>query len=91
MKSETPRTEAFQKAVIQNIAPADASHWYDTAQKTASFARDLERELSQWREMADRLTDFLPGGHPADCNCQKCDAYREFKQLRSAAMPNVES
>jgi hypothetical protein len=48
-------------------------------------------ESEAWRDMAERLADFLPGGHLADCQCQKCNAYRELKQLRMAAMPNVES
>ena len=78
MKSETPRTEAFQKAVIQNIAPADASHWYDTAQKTASFARELERELSQ--ALAENIM-------LKQCNGQ-LNAMLDAKPKTVAAMPN---
>jgi hypothetical protein len=62
MKSETPRTDAFQVAVIKNITLDDSSHWYDTAQKTADFTRQLERELNERNSLIRELLTYnLPG------------------------------
>jgi hypothetical protein len=74
MKSETPRTQYA----------ADHEH------SGLELAEKLERELNKWRDMAERLADFMSGGHVSACKCQKCDVYRELKQMRAAAMPNVQ-
>ena len=55
-------------------------------QKQSEKITRITDEMRKWRDMAERLSDFLPGGHRVDCECQKCVAYRELKRLRIATI-----
>lgn len=54
MNTDTPRTDE----VVNDTALENKNHPH-TDWVTAHFARQLERELSQWRKMADRLVAVI--------------------------------
>lgn len=85
MKNETPRTTALIADIVQN----PGLEWTRAeVEQLGEHAFQLERELNQWREIAD---DFAK-------NCGVLGRYKAAKHLdmidkykRMAAMPNVES
>ena len=76
MKSETPRTDA-------EIDPDLA--WNEAV--FADFARQLERELNEWRTVADELAS-IARYHGSERRCSALIHFDELKSKTVAAMPN---
>ena len=82
-KSNTPRTDsAIMVYANEGVCPDRVFIKY----VTADFARQIERELNQWRQMAEelaRVVELKTLAQPfTDCHCAACSALTKFNQLK---------
>lgn len=77
MKPITPKTDSLVKTM---------KGWKEIARarNLAFLCRQLETELNEWRECAEKLADgrqlLLP---VPDCDCKDCNAIKQFKHLKT--------